>query len=346
MSFLRLIVLVLMTACFALSCSRAGDSQEKSVTLYTSIDEPFARELALRFEKQTGIRVVLVTDAEATKTAGLAEKVLAEQAAPKADVYWGNEPFHTIRLAQAGAFTAYASPSAADVPGRFKDPGQLWTGIGYRARVVALSAHPQHAEAVANTTSLQDLVHPRFKGKLAIAAPATGTTAGHLAALYTLWGEEKFRQWVTGLRANEIRIVGGNSVVARLAGDGTIAAGLTDNDDIRAVSDAGGKLTQLIPDQPSGSSTAAGGTLLVPTTIALIKNGSHPKAAQQLIDFLATAETEQLLIQQNFLQGSLRDLNKHKITALDVDLAQVAQNLRTATELTLTILQDRAGKPK
>lgn len=324
---------------------RAGEGDEAKgsarVTLYTSIDEPFARELVGKFESRTGIRVTLVTDAEATKTAGLAEKLLAEKASPRADVYWGNEPFHTIRLAAEECFSPYSPPSASELPEQFKDNQGRWTSVGYRARVLAVSGHEKFADSVRGITSLHDLTDPRFKGGqvggLAIAAPATGTTSGHLAALYTVWGEERFRAWVSGLKANNIRIVGGNAVSARLVGDGTLAVGLTDNDDVRAMAEGGGKLTQVVPDQEPGQI----GTLLVPTTIGLVAGSPNPEAGKKLLDFLTSPETEMLLVEKHFLQGSLKDIQSHKIKAMQVDLTEVARNMRIATEIALTILQDR-----
>ena len=53
--------------------------------IYSSIDEPYLAPLIKRFREKTGINVRLVTDAEASKTAGLAEKIEAEKAATPAD---------------------------------------------------------------------------------------------------------------------------------------------------------------------------------------------------------------------------------------------------------------------
>ncbi len=80
------------------------------------VDEPIARPIIQEFEKQSGIQVVLVTDAEATKSVGLAERLRAEKGNPQADVFWGNEPFHTINLAEEGLLAPYESHSAKDVP--------------------------------------------------------------------------------------------------------------------------------------------------------------------------------------------------------------------------------------
>src|SRR4051812_42542975 len=101
----------------ALSCEEPSNV----VVLYTSVDEPVAREIIKRFRLGTGLKIERVTDAEGPRPAGLAWKVLAEKAHPRADVYWGNEPFHTIELGEAGAFEPYAPATAKDLPERFRD---------------------------------------------------------------------------------------------------------------------------------------------------------------------------------------------------------------------------------
>src|SRR4051794_19122444 len=93
----------------------------ETVVLYTSVDEPYVRPIVQRFEKQTGIRVTLVTDAESSKTAGLAEKLSAEKDNPRADVYWGNENFHSINLAESGLFAPYRSEASKSIPDRWRD---------------------------------------------------------------------------------------------------------------------------------------------------------------------------------------------------------------------------------
>src|SRR3954469_20597625 len=81
-------------------CDRSAAQQE--VVLYTSVDEPIASPIVRDFENQTGIRVRLVTDTEASKSVGLAERLRAEKDHPQADVWWSNEIFLTINLADEG----------------------------------------------------------------------------------------------------------------------------------------------------------------------------------------------------------------------------------------------------
>lgn len=248
MRFFASVTLVAAVLLF-LGASLSCEEPAKTVVLYTSVDEPIARQIIHRFQLRTGLKVELVTDAEATKTAGLASKVLAEKDHPRADVYWGNEPFHTIELADAGAFAPYASPTAKDLPARFKDPESRWHGAGYRVRLLVVSSRREDGAAVRDVAGIDRMTHPSLKNRIAIASPVTGTTSGHLAALYDLWGEEKFRGYMIGLRANGIKIVGGNSVVADMVGGGAMLAGFTDNDDANASITGGGQLKPVIPDQ-------------------------------------------------------------------------------------------------
>src|ERR1044072_7440485 len=99
------LTLVLLALLAMAGCRKAED--KPTVVLYTSVDEPFARPILAEFDARYHVSVVLKTDAEATKTVGLAERIRAEKENPRCDVYWGNEPFHTIALAEEGLLTGY-----------------------------------------------------------------------------------------------------------------------------------------------------------------------------------------------------------------------------------------------
>src|SRR4051812_14996444 len=197
--------------------SGCDSKPQAEVVLYTSVDQPYAEPIVKEFEKQTGIRVRLVTDAEASKSVGLAERLRAEKTNPQADVWWSNEPFHTINLAEEGLLARYDSHSAADVMPMYKDPEHRWAGNGLRARVIA-------ANKPAKSLGLQDLARSQ---SAAMARPTAGTTGGHVAALYVLWGDAKADAFFTQLHANNIKLLGGNGPVADAVGRGQFEIGLT-----------------------------------------------------------------------------------------------------------------------
>jgi ABC-type Fe3+ transport system, periplasmic component len=80
--------------------------------------------------------------------------------------------------------------------------------------------------------SVFDLADPRWKGQVAIADPRFGSTSFHVAALYAEVGDERADDYFRKLKANEVKIVDGNSVVRDMVARGDVAVGLTDTDDV------------------------------------------------------------------------------------------------------------------
>jgi iron(III) transport system substrate-binding protein len=327
----------------AAGCDRRGASRSELV-LYTSVDEPVAWPILDEFTRRTGIHVALQTDTEANKSAGLVARLEAEKANPRADVWWGNEVFRTINLAEAGVLAPYESPAAADVPALFKDPSHLWAGSGQRARVIAVHADP--AARVVNPLpngSIEDLARPQLKGRVALANPRAGTTSGHVAALYVLWGEAKWEQFFRALKSNDAKLLGGNADVATEVAKGTVWAGLTDNDDVANAAAEGQKVGTVLPDQGQGGY----GTLTIPCTVALVAGARHPEDAKKLIDYLVSAEVERRLIGAKFAAYSVREKggeaqgSSEGVRPMNVDYREIAKVLRTASSRAHAILVGR-----
>ena len=308
------------------------------MVVYTSVDEPVARPILDEFTKRTGVRVALQTDTEANKSAGLVARLEAEKASPRADVWWGNEIFRTINLAEQGVLAPYESASAKDIPAQFKDPSHLWAGCGQRARVIAHNTGRQRAGALPNE-SIEDLARPELKGAVAIANPRAGTTSGHVAALYVLWGDAKAEQFFRALRANDVKVLGGNGDVATEVARGRMRAGLTDNDDVANVAPQYGTIRTVLPDQKPGQI----GTLTIPCTVALVAGARHPEDAKKLIDYLLSAEVEKRVIDAKFARYSVRPGGGDTVKSMDVDYRAVAKVLARAANSAEAILVGRDG---
>jgi len=324
----------------ATGCDRGGGTgAANEVVIYTSVDEPVARPILDEFTRRTGIKVATQTDTEANKSAGLVARLEAEKGSPRADVWWGNEVFRTINLADAGVLAPYESPSAKDVPPLFKDPSHLWAGSALRARVIVVHVDPgaREVEPLPNG-SIEDLTRPELKGSVAIANPRAGTTSGHVAALYVLWGEPKAEQFFKALRANGAKVLGGNGDVATQVAAGAVWVGLTDNDDVDNVLREGGKVRMVLPDQREGGA----GTLTIPCTVALVKGAQRAENAKKLIDYLLSAEVEKRLIDAKFARYSVRGgQGPEAVKPMRVDYREVAKVLPHAAKRAEAILVGR-----
>jgi iron(III) transport system substrate-binding protein len=332
---------------FAKSAGPTATSSDE-IVLYTSIDEPIARKVLDAFERESGLRVRLVTDTEASRSVGIAEKLRAEKERRRADVWWGNEPFHTLRLSREGFFKSLDADIVEGIDPIFIGRDRHWTGVGVRLRVLAIAPEATTVEPSRNAFALDDLTDPKWKGKLVMARPNAGTTAAQMAALYSVWGQPRFDAWLRGLRANDIALVGGNSIVTQEIAASRFAIGLTDNDDITATQAGGGVLEQSIPDQASASGNPLG-TLAIPTTVAVVDKSDSRAEAVQLVRFLTSPRTETILREGGFtigstrLQTSARDetTSQVRFVPMSVDYERVADVLPEAVRRATAILEGR-----
>lgn len=288
----RIIFLPLIALLFAAAIILSKDLfsprgvPRRRVVVYTSVDQVHARLLFGKFGEETGIVVEGVFDTEAQKTTGLYNRIRDEASAPLADVFWNSEASRTVQLAREGLLRPYASPVGAALPEEFRDPEGIWHGFAARARVIVYNTERFQGRAPPRT--LRALADPALKGKVAIANPLFGTTASHVAALFAVLGEEGERL-LLALKANDVRVLPGNSTVRDLVARGDLWAGLTDTDDVWVGKDNGHPIEMVFPDPDDL------GTLVIPNTVAMVKGAPHPVEARAFIDFLLSRESERFL---------------------------------------------------
>ena len=285
------VAILLAGACGRSDTSSAAD---RSVTVYVSTDRVFSEPILREYERRSGVAVNAVYDTEETKSTGLANRLLAEQARPQADVFWSNEPVRTLVLKSRGVLATYRSPSAEGIPDVLRDPEGYWTGFSARMRVIAYNTK-QVTEADA-PRSVLDLADPRWQGQVAIADPRFGSTSFHVAAMYAVLGDAEADDFFRRLKANDVKIVDGNSVVRDLVVRGEVTVGLTDTDDVNVALQAGEPIGMILPDRDGL------GVPVMPNMVSLIRGAPRTEAGQRFIDYLLSAEVERMLARSEAAQ--------------------------------------------
>lgn len=264
-------------------CESCHTPDRPTVVAYTSVDQVFSEPVFRYCEQEAGLQVRAVFDTEETKSTGVLNRLLAEAAHPQADLFWSGDPVRPFVLIERGLVAPYVSPAAAGLPAGFRASDGTWTGFAARARVLLVNRDRVSGEV---PDSIRDLADPRWRGQAAIANPLFGTTTIHVAALFTMWGDEEARRFMTALKDNEVRIASSNGEVARLVVSGEVAFGLLDTDDAYQAKKSGAPVEVVYPDQDGA------GTLFMPTSVVLIKGGPHQEAAERLLDCLVGPEVE------------------------------------------------------
>jgi iron(III) transport system substrate-binding protein len=162
-----LAILVAVAALVGCRGSEQSATAQRAVTIYVSTDRVFSEPVLREYEKRTGVRVNAVYDTEETKSTGLANRLIAEQARPQADVFWSNKPVRTLVLKSRGVLTPYRSPSAEGIPSALIDPEGYLTGFSARIRVIAYNTKLVKPEEAPR--SIFDLADPKWRGQVAMA---------------------------------------------------------------------------------------------------------------------------------------------------------------------------------
>jgi len=283
--------------------TRTTRTSGADVVIYAAQDQVYAEPILKDFEKETGVRVRAIYDSEAVKTVGLANRLLAEQDHPRCDVFWGNEELRTRQLAARGVFRQING----------------WAAFGFRSRRIAMAVG---ATNLPPPKSLLELTNEIHRGRVALAYPLFGTTATHLLALRQHWGESNWSTWCRALAANKPFIVDGNSMAAKFVARGEALFALTDSDDIAAENRDGPRLTAL---------PLTAEALLIPNTVAVIRNSPHSDPAQRLFEFLQRPEVVARLVAVGALEGaSAADV---KNPTLKPDWDALLRELEPTTEM-------------
>ena len=156
------------------------------------------------------------------------------------------------------------------------------------------------------------------------------------AGMQLLLGDERFGKFVDGIFANDVQLLQSNGATMRAVSEGKLAWAFTDTDDFHVALTKGLPVGVVFPDQDEGGL----GTMLIPNSVGLVKNGPNPEHGKKLVDWILAEQTEALLAAAKSAQIPLRAgvkgpaeasiLGVDKFRAMAWDVAGTASNLEKA----------------
>ena len=244
--------------------------REGAVTWYTSTPVAAAQHIANEFQRRTGIKV------EMLRTGGqnVIRRFLQEADGGRVavDVITMSDMSAANAMTRRGLFVPFRPVGFDKVIPDAKDPQGNY--IAQRLTLVGMLTRTDKIAAADVPKTWNDLIHPKFKGKLVMADPSF--TAIQLVVVATL-SQKLGWQFYEGLRRNDTMIVQGHEQIFDniKRGERLVAAEASDP---RIYT--GG----VMPPNMANPIPATG-AIQVPSPTAVVKGSPHPNAAKLFAQF-------------------------------------------------------------
>lgn len=253
--------------------------KEGKVVLYTSAPLGSAQKVVNVFQDKYGITVELFRSGG---TQVLRRFMMERDSGqPQADVLVSSDPAAMIDLAAKGLFLPFRPDGFEQVPDAFRDPAGLYAP--QRISLISFYARTDLVAAADMPKTWNDLLHPKWKGKLVMTNPSfTSLQLGVIAMMSKERGWDLYER----LNKNDVVVVQGNEQALNLvkSGERPIAAG-ADSQYANQARLAGHKIDNVFPSD---------GTFAIPAVTAVVKGSKNPNAAKLLAAYHLSPEAQRL----------------------------------------------------
>ncbi len=299
-----------------------------TLVLYSGRNESFVQPVIDSFTASTGIEV----DVRYGGTGDLATTIVTEGETSPADVFWAQDPAFIGGIAEEGLLTELPADILALVPERFTDGSGHWVGITGRARVFVYNTDLVSSDEL--PADIWELTEPTWSGRLGV-APTNGSFVAFVTGMILAEGEERTREWLEGIAANDPVIFDGNGPIVDAVVAGDLDAGLVNHYYLlQRIAEFGEvpAVNHFFADgDPGGLVMAAGAGILA--------SSDQPEAAAQLIRHLLSEESQAhflTLFEYPLIDGAGTpegQLPLDDLPSLDISLTDTAGTLDPALTL-------------
>lgn len=295
-----------------------GGRKEGQLVFYSGMPIPDAQAILSALEKKYPF--IKTTFYRATGSA-LVSRIQTEQRAGTHiwDVM-NSTGFEPYALLEQGYFAKYDSAERKNFPEGHKDNDGMWATmyttpmvVSYNSQLVAPADLPK---------DYVDLLSPKWKGRLGM----DSSDLEWYANLRKIWGAEKARSFLEGLKKQDVRFAQGRTMLTGLLSGGEIA--LLVNNFLQNVIEAKrkGSPVEFVALDPVVS--AAG-------LVGINKLAPHPNAARLFVDFVLSREGQELIVKtdrssvRKDVAGNPLDLIKNaRIVPSDLSLGKNYVHIR------------------
>lgn len=262
------------------STSTSTSKDSKKLVVYSPNSEAIINMIIPMFEKETGIKVELVS----AGTGELLKRLDSEKDKPYADVMFGGSRSQFVQKPEL--FEKYVSPNDKDLmDGHHNTTGYI---TPYVADGSVLLVNTNLIGDI-KIEGYADLLNPALKGKIATADPASSSSAfaqltNMLLAMGGDYTSDKGWDYVKKLTANwDGKVASGSGAAHKSVADGEYVVALTYEDPSASYVKSGAPVKIVYPKE---------GTVFLDAAAAIVKGANNMDNAKKFIDFIISKEAQ------------------------------------------------------
>jgi iron(III) transport system substrate-binding protein len=221
---MRNVVLLFVLALALTGCGGGGEaaSGDGKLTVYSGREEEIVEPLLDRFEETTGIEI----EVRYGDSAELAATIAEEGGNSPADVFFAQDPGSLGAVEQEGLLAELPQELLDRVEARFRDPQGHWIGTSGRVRVVAYNTDVLSEDDLPD--SILGFTDPRWRGKIGF-PPTNASFQAFVTAMRLSLGDERTREWLEGIKANQPKLYEKNLPTVEAVGRGEVEVGFVNH---------------------------------------------------------------------------------------------------------------------
>jgi len=250
-----------------------GARKEGLLYVYTSMNAKDSQPVVDGFQKKYPF---IKVDLFPGRNEDVASRLIAEQKGGRFSVDTFNANTISIeQLRREGLLTTYYTPAQDIYNKKYIDPNKYWVSTYFNILTFVYNTN----EIKEPPKNWQDLLDPRWKGKLAL----EDADEIWIMNFWKLWGEAKAKDYFTRLGKQDLKIVHGHSVLMQMLISGDSVCSPTQY------------VHQAIADKKSGAPinlVIMDPMVVGPSGQVLLKNAPHPHAALLFIDYVTSKEEQ------------------------------------------------------
>lgn len=305
---------------------QSGDAAAKPLTVYSGRNENLVGPLIEQYKQATGQDVQV----RYGDTAEMAATILEEGANSPADVFYGQDAGALGALAKEGRLAALPAEILERVEPAFRSRQGQWVGSSGRARVLVYNTDELSETDL--PADIWGLTEDQWRGKIGW-APTNGSFQAFVTALRSIEGEERAREWLAAMIANDVKVYPNNDSIVTAVASGEILAGLVNHYYLlQFKAEKGEDFPAMNYYFPSGGA----GNLINVAGAGVVDSSDNLEAAAQFVAFLLSDEAQAYFASQT---------NEYPLAGEDISLDPAVKPLSeiNAPDLDLSSLDDLQG---